>query len=118
MAIGVDAEVHATLPEGVLGRIAFGRELTMVDEMTADVRLDTLVFSAKEAVYKAWFPLAQRWLGFEDVELSIDPAAAGFRARLLVPGPVVDGVRLTELEGRWAVGGGIVATASLVLPRR
>ena len=34
---------------------------------------DKILFSAKESVYKAWFPLTGRWLGFEDAELA--PAA-------------------------------------------
>jgi 4'-phosphopantetheinyl transferase EntD len=116
LAIGVDAEVHAPLPEGVLEHVAFGRELTMIANGAAGVCLDTLLFSAKEAVYKAWFPLAERWLGFGDVELTIDLAGATFRARLLVPGPVVDGAMLTEISGRWRVEDGVVAAAAVVLP--
>jgi 4'-phosphopantetheinyl transferase EntD len=116
LAVGVDAEVHAPLPEGVLERVAFGRELTIVADGDTGVCLDTLLFSAKEAVYKAWFALAHRWLEFEDVELTIDRSAGAFLARLLVPGPVVDGVRLTEFRGRWDVEDGILATAAVVLP--
>lgn len=116
LSVGIDAEVHDRLPEGVLEQVAFGRELATVADRAAGVHLDRLLFSAKEAVYKAWFPLARRWLGFEDVELSIDVEAATFRARLLVPGPVVGGTRLTELRGRWCVEGGLVATAVVVLP--
>jgi 4'-phosphopantetheinyl transferase EntD len=113
-AVGIDAEVHEPLPEGVLDQVAFGRELPMVGDRGAGICLDRLLFSAKEAVYKAWFPLARRWLGFEDVELTIDVAGSAFRARLLVPGPVVDGVRLTEFRGRWGVEDGIVAAATHV----
>jgi len=115
-SVGIDAEVHAPLPDGVLEQVAFGPELAMVADRGAGVCLDRVLFSAKEAIYKAWFPLAQRWLGFEDVELSIDVGAGTFRAPLLVPGPVVDGVRLTELRGRFAVEDGIVAAAVVVLP--
>jgi 4'-phosphopantetheinyl transferase EntD len=116
VAVGIDAEVHEPLPEGVLDQVAFGRELAMVADRGAGVCLDRLLFSAKEAVYKAWFPLAHRWLGFEDVELTIDVGRAEFRARLLVPGPVVDGAPLTEFRGRWCVEEGIVAAATVVLP--
>ena len=35
-----------------------------------------LLFSAKEAVYKAWYPLTGRWLGFEEARLTIDPGAS------------------------------------------
>jgi 4'-phosphopantetheinyl transferase EntD len=105
-ALGIDAEVHAPLPAGVLDRVAFGPERTMVAGGGAGVHLDRVLFSAKEAVYKAWFPLTGRWLGFEDAEVDID--AGRFHARLVVPGPV------TELHGRWRVAGGLVATAIVV----
>jgi 4'-phosphopantetheinyl transferase EntD len=114
-SVGIDAEVHEPLPDGVLRQVAFGRELAMVAGDGAGVCLDKLLFSAKEAVYKAWFPLARRWLGFEDVELTVDAARAEFRARVLVPPPVVGGARLTELRGRWCVEDGIVGAAAVVL---
>lgn len=77
---------------------------------------DRLLFSAKESVYKTWFPLTGRWLGFEDAELV--PAVDGtFRARLLVEAPTVDGVVVSTFEGRWAVDGGILVTA-IALPAR
>jgi 4'-phosphopantetheinyl transferase EntD len=113
-AVGIDAEVHEPLPDGVLEQVAFGRELAMVADRAAGVCLDRLLFSAKEAIYKAWFPLAERWLGFEDVELAIDVDGGTFRAGLLIPGPMVDGTRLTEFRGRWRVDDGIVAAAAIV----
>ncbi len=118
LALGVDAEVHAPLPAGVLEQVAFGRERAMCADRPGGVHLDRLLFSAKEAVYKVWFPLMRRWLGFEDVELSVDASARSFHARLLVPGPVVAGTRLTELHGRWCVEDGLVATAIVLLPPR
>jgi 4'-phosphopantetheinyl transferase EntD len=117
LALGIDAELHAPLPDGVLEQVAFGRELTMVSQNGGTgLYLDRVLFSAKEAVYKAWFPLAHRWLGFEDVDLTIDVSAGAFHARLFVSGPVVDGVRLTEFRGRWCVNDGIVGAAVTVFP--
>jgi 4'-phosphopantetheinyl transferase EntD len=115
-AVGIDAEPDEPLPEGVLEAVAFGRERSMVADMGAGVCLDRLLFSAKESVYKAWFPLTKRWLGFEDVELTIDLARTAFRARLLVPGPVVDGVPLNAFEGRWCAEDGVLTTATVVVP--
>ncbi|HEV7807150.1 MAG TPA: 4'-phosphopantetheinyl transferase superfamily protein [Solirubrobacteraceae bacterium] len=115
LAVGIDAETDGPLPAGVREQVAFGRELTMMADRGAGVCLDKLLFSAKEAVYKAWFPLTGRWLGFEDVELAIDVGGGAFCARLLVSGPVVDGARLTEFRGRWCVEDGIAATAVVVL---
>jgi 4'-phosphopantetheinyl transferase EntD len=113
-SVGIDAEVHEPLPDGVLDQVAFGRERQAVTERSTGVHLDRLLFSAKEAVYKAWYPLARRWLGFEDAELSIDVRGGTFRARLLVPGPAVDGRPLTGFDGRWTVEDGILATAVVV----
>jgi 4'-phosphopantetheinyl transferase EntD len=80
------------------------------------VRWDRLLFSAKEAVYKAWFPLAERWLGFEDATITVDLATGAFEARLLVSGPLVGAGRMQTLEGRFLVRDGLVLTAITLLP--
>jgi 4'-phosphopantetheinyl transferase EntD len=72
---------------------------------------DRLLFSAKESVYKAWFPLAGRWLGFADAVITLTPAAGIFSARLLVNGPVVAGRAVTGFTGRWLVRRGLIVTA-------
>ncbi|MET8810509.1 4'-phosphopantetheinyl transferase superfamily protein [Streptomyces sp. NPDC004549] len=112
-ALGVDAEPNEPLPEGVLRTIGLPSEHTMLSALSADRRIawDRLLFSAKESVYKAWFPLTGMWLDFLDAELTIDADAFGFSARLLVPGPVVDGVRWSTLRGRFTVRDGILLTA-------
>jgi 4'-phosphopantetheinyl transferase superfamily len=75
-----------------------------------------LLFSAKEAVYKAWYPLTGRWLGFKHACLTIDPAGA-FAATLLIDGSRTDGKPpLTELQGRFLIAQGLVATAVTVPP--
>ena len=77
---------------------------------------DRLLFSAKESVYKTWFPLARRWLGFEEAALLFtpgpDPERGTFTADLLVdPLPVVAGRPVRTLHGRYAVSGGLLGTA-------
>lgn len=114
VTIGIDAEPNEPLPAGVLGDIARPEELGRLRGLGSampEIHWDRLVFSAKEAVYKAWFPLAGRWLGFEDAVVQLDPARGSFRARLLVPGPTVDGRELTGFSGRWLVRDGLVVTA-------
>ena len=77
---------------------------------------DRMLFCVKESVYKAWFPLTGRWLGFEDACVDFNPDAKSFSARLLVPGPVVNGRHLDGFTGRWLVSGGLIVTA-IVIPR-
>jgi enterobactin synthetase component D / holo-[acyl-carrier protein] synthase len=113
-SVGVDAEEHGVLPDGVLGHVAFGAEpgrLAALRAADPTVWWDRLLFSAKESVYKAWFPLTGRWLGFEDAELTMDPAGT-FHAAILVDGTTGDGgPPLRALAGRWLVRNGLVLTA-------
>jgi 4'-phosphopantetheinyl transferase EntD len=117
--VGLDAEPHVALPDGVLGAVSDAGERDLLAALARDapdVRWDKILFSAKESVYKAWFPLTGRWLGFEDADLR--PAPDGtFAATLRVPGPVVDGAELTGFRGRWVVRDGLVITA-IALPAR
>jgi 4'-phosphopantetheinyl transferase EntD len=64
-------------------------------------------------VYKAWFPLTRRWLGFEDVDLAIDPGGT-FAARLLTDAGSADGFPLTGFAGRWLASRGLILTAVAV----
>lgn len=114
VSLGIDAEVHAPLPPGVLEEVASPAERTWATREGPGPFVDRLLFSAKEAVYKAWFPLTRRWLGFEDVELSVDERSGTFQACLLVEGPVVHGQRLTAFRGRWRVERDVVVTAVAV----
>ncbi|MEU2908600.1 4'-phosphopantetheinyl transferase family protein [Streptomyces massasporeus] len=116
-SLGIDAEVHGPLPEGVLPSVALPAEADRLRGLAAerpDIHWDRLLFSAKESVYKAWFPLTGKWLDFmeADIELTADGT---FRAALLVPGPWVGGRRLSHFDGRWTAGRGLIATA-IALP--
>jgi 4'-phosphopantetheinyl transferase EntD len=116
--VGIDAEPHQPLPSGVLTTIAMADEQIRIAELAAAydaVHWDRLLFCAKEAVYKAWFPLMQCWLGFHDAVVTIDPVEETFSARLLVRGPTVAGQVLTEFDGRWLVHDSLVLTA-IALP--
>ena len=118
-SIGIDAEPHDALPGGILDRIALPAERAHLRDLPAGVHWDRLLFSAKESVYKTWFPLARRWLGFEDAALlfspGADPTRGTFAVDLLVdPLPVVAGRPVRTLRGRYAVRGGLLGTAITV----
>jgi enterobactin synthetase component D / holo-[acyl-carrier protein] synthase len=117
-AVGIDAEPNAPLPAGVWDSVTVAEERAELARLeTGPVHWDRLLFSAKESVYKAWFPLTGRWLGFDDACLSVDPATGTFRARILIDGTRLDGaVPLTGLTGRFLVARGLVVTA-VTVPR-
>ncbi len=121
-SLGIDAEPHDRLPDGVLDAVSLEEERRWLAGTTdGDVHWDRVLFCAKEATYKAWFPLTGRWLGFEDAHITFDRDAdtdagisGSFHSRLLVPGDTTDGAPLTSLDGRWLVAGGLVLTAITV----
>lgn len=136
-SLGIDAEPHEELPEEVIDAVGLPTEHERLRELALrnpSVHWDRLLFSAKESVYKAWFPLTGKWLDFLEADIEIladsgpataDPTARGteahspvrsgvFRAELLVPGPLLGGRRIESFDGRWTVRRGLVATAVTV----
>ena len=116
--VGIDAEPNEPLVKGVLSVVSLPAERVRIATLLRehpDVHWDRLLFSAKESVYKAWFPLAERWLDFEDADITFDPLAGTFEAQLLVDGPRVHGRSLTGFSGRWLAENGLVVTAIAVV---
>jgi 4'-phosphopantetheinyl transferase EntD len=116
-SIGIDTEQNDRLPDGVEEAVTIQGEREMLAALSRAVpatHWGRLLFSAKESVYKAWYPLTGRGLGFEDARLVIDPAGA-FAAKLLVDGTRTDGgLPLVEFRGRFVVAHGLIATAVTV----
>ena len=129
LTIGVDAEPHGPLPDGVLEAVhSTDEERGALKALTASlpqVHWDRLLFSAKETVYKAWYPYHRRFLGFEEAELLLAPDLdtpashvpdrGTYTGRLLVPGPLLEeGVGPEVFTGRWIVRDGLAVTAIVV----
>ncbi len=83
--LGIDLEHF-----GRLSRRAAERILTDVENGQLDVagedeflRQATIVFSAKEAVYKAIYPIAGLYVGYREVRIMLKPEHAEFRASYL-----------------------------------
>ncbi|MFB7209978.1 4'-phosphopantetheinyl transferase [Streptomyces sp. NPDC056255] len=121
LTVGIDAEGDAPLPGDVHSSIALVTEQRRERELRLEqpgINWDRLLFSAKEAVYKAWFPLTHRWLGFEeaDIVLRLD---GSFTAELLVSDlEPAAGTGVTAVpdrfSGRWLAEGGLLLTAIVV----
>ena len=113
-SVGIDAEPHHELPEGVLESVTLPIERHEIAALPDDLHWDRILFCAKEATYKAWYPLTQRWLGFEDAHITftVDGHAAGtFTSRILIDPAARHGPPLTTLTGRWTVADGFALTA-------
>jgi 4'-phosphopantetheinyl transferase EntD len=116
--IGIDAEPHAALPGPAPDLVLRDEERPLLRTMAeADPNLhwDRILFCAKEAAYKAWFPSTRRWLNFADISVTLRPEGT-FRARILVADPRMPRAGRDGLEGRWAVDHGVVVAATSVTP--
>lgn len=114
VGLGIDAEPDLPLAENLLEFISLPQEQARVHALTQSspgVCWDRLLFSAKETVFKIWFPLAERELDFGEADIRIDPDSGTFSARLLVLGPTADGKRIEGFNGRWLSRQGILLTA-------
>ncbi len=113
-SLGIDAEPHGPLPEGVLDHVSLPAEREVLATRPDGVHWDRLLFCAKEATYKTWFPLTERWLGFEDAHITFTATGADsgtFRSEILVDGSAIDGgPPLSAFDGRWRIHRGLVVT--------
>src|SRR5215831_163952 len=106
-AIGIDAEPCLALADGLLEEVAGAAERAWLAELSAaspGVPWGRVLFCAKEAVYKAWYPRTGQRPGLRSMTVQV--AAAGTFAAALPP---------ASLTGRWLVSGGLIVTAVSVL---
>ncbi len=116
--VGVDAEVRGRVRRELWKHVASAGEIAWFeaagDETQAAERA-TLLFSAKEAFYKAQFCVSRAWVGFHDVELAF--AANGtFEVHMLVDvGQAF--ARGERFLGRYALLDGHAVTGLVLAPR-
>jgi 4'-phosphopantetheinyl transferase EntD len=73
LAIGLDSEMIGAPTPDIWPSICRAEELNWVQTLPAGERpaAVTLLFSAKEALYKCQYPLAGEWLDFHDVRIAV-----------------------------------------------
>jgi 4'-phosphopantetheinyl transferase EntD len=116
VGLGLDAEPAGPLPAGIGPRISTAWEMGWAGATPAPDGLDwyKLIFSAKESVYKACYPLVRRVLEFAEVEIAIQPTDGGFAVRL--PSErLAATLSGRELRGRFAVTRQHVLTGVTIL---
>src|SRR5215469_6131211 len=139
-AIGIDAEPDAPLSAGLIERIATAPERAWISRHVGvtglsaavqpaaarapeapppaapgGVSWDRLLFSAKEAACKLWYPLTGQWPGLREVTVGLATAGT-FTACLPGPGPAGGNGRMTQLTGRWLARDGLIVTAIVWAP--
>jgi 4'-phosphopantetheinyl transferase EntD len=98
--LGIDAEPAGPLDAEVAAHVVDDAELERAsDELGVDAGV--VLFSAKEAVYKAWYPITRRWLDFDAVTLSVERSGA-FTVQTRRGLPKSDRELLSALRGRFA----------------
>lgn len=87
--LGIDLEMTTRISPGVIERVTHPAEVEFVN---GDAALGSLIFSAKEAFFKAQFPKWGIWPAFRDVAFQVHPSSSQ-----LTVVDVSDGLR-TELR--------------------
>ncbi|WP_293768294.1 4'-phosphopantetheinyl transferase [uncultured Corynebacterium sp.] len=109
-SMGLDAEPSEPLPPGVLDAIARPSERPQLEELRAAgiFYADRLLFCAKEATYKAWFPMTERFLDFDEAEidLRLDGTLTSYILARPTPVPCI--------HGKWMARDGFVVVSAVV----
>jgi 4'-phosphopantetheinyl transferase EntD len=101
-ALGIDLEPDEPLPRDIIAETMTAAE--------ARAQTPRVVFSAKEALYKAQYPLTRALFGYDAVAITLSPGT--FTGTFLqgVPGFPAG----TRLQGRWVRAEGHVLTAVIL----
>jgi 4'-phosphopantetheinyl transferase EntD len=105
LAVGLDVHPATPLPGDVGDIVGGGRELRGAPALAAQGMATSVLFSAKECVFKAWFPLTGSWLEYEDVTVRLRDDGT-FR----VDDPATPGL----WHGRWQIADGMIRSAATI----
>lgn len=114
-SLGIDAEPNEPLPADALRIVASDDELALLRALPkGEIHWQRLLFSAKESVFKAFYPLTHQWLGFLQVFVRFAPDQQSFEASLNR-----ESTRNAPLlwRGQFAAADGYLATAVVLPPR-
>lgn len=111
LSMGIDAEPHEPLPPGVLYQISLASEREWLSRAPDGIHWDRLLFSAKESIYKLWFPLTGLWLDFDEASITFAPDNGSFTAQLLGVSPQTAGYVPNILRGQFLIRDGLILTS-------
>ncbi len=101
LAVGIDLEQSGRLNAKLVPRILTARERAALGDVDP-----TLLFSAKESVYKLLFPIVRDYVDFHDVEVELNVCAENFNLRYVGNNPAclcVNAARgdFLQIDGCW-----------------
>lgn len=108
--IGLDIEQTEELDQPLVSMICRSEELERLGPGDVRLLVAKLLFSAKESVFKCIFPLVQRFVDFQEVEVQLDLDANTFVAR-----PHAEDLEpqlFRRLHGRFGQTRGLFVTAA------
>jgi 4'-phosphopantetheinyl transferase EntD len=114
-AIGLDAEPVGPLPAGVVevvGSVVERESLARLSAERPGIPWDTLLFCAKEATYKAWYPLTGIVLSHAEVEVELS-AAGRFTGHATAHDSEEHAV-VHRVQGRWGLGPSVIVALGVV----
>lgn len=103
--IGVDVEVLRPIENGVQDIIVTALERKQLKQLDPSIPWTCVVFAIKEAIYKLWYPVTGRWLGFGDAVVTLDAVRGRFEAELQKNALAGIPAWLRRLEGRFCIDG-------------
>jgi 4'-phosphopantetheinyl transferase EntD len=116
LSLGIDVEEHRPLPIGAARLVLNDHEQRWIGQHREDaVHWDTLLFSAKESILKAWSPLMGNWPTFQQILVALDPIASTFSVDI-VGAPFGQTAEHLRCCGRFVVGTEMVRTIVTVHP--
>lgn len=119
LGLGIDVEIHEQLSEGIVEIVCNSHERQHLADLALTypgIFWERIAFSAKESIFKAWFPLTRRWLDFNECDLAIDPEARSYEGRILASDPQCEEADLSVFHGQWRVEAGFIFTG-VTVPR-
>jgi 4'-phosphopantetheinyl transferase EntD len=120
-SLGIDTETVGDVGRDLWTTICNDAELRWLLDSSADSQIEaaTLVFSAKEALYKCQYPLTGEWLDFHDLEVTVSEAGIGpggdFSIRAVRP-VAFERFAPLPMRGRYLLHDRYITAAIAVLP--
>jgi len=107
LSLGLDAEIDEPLSSKVLRRISNDQEQEWAKTVggTLVQHPGKVLFSAKEATYKAWYPITHEWLGFKEALINFHDQGNTFTVNIQKNGPI------REMHGKYTIRKGVIVTA-------